>query len=135
MSKGLNDFLQKNKRLLATHLIALGLLLLGFVLCRYAFFGLHGMGEWPFDLLIAGLVVLILTLLARKTYAPWFISLGYFLGFWLGVLFHKEGLDPGGGKTDNLWQIWTIAFFVCIVVGFIFELVLKWQRLLKKHRK
>ena len=132
MSKGLQTFWQKNKKVLVAHLLSLAILLLGFVLCRYAFFGLHGMGEWPFDLLIAGIVFLFISLLARKQYAPWFNSIGYSFGFWLGVLFHKEGLDPGGGKTDNLWQIWTVVFLACILAGFLFEIVLKWRRLLKK---
>lgn len=127
------EFLQKHKRLLVTHLLALGMLLLEYVLCRYVFFGLHGMGEWPLDLLIAGLVALLISLLARKQYAPWFTSVGYFLGFWIGVLFHTHGFDPGGGKTDNLWSIWMLAFLACIVAGFVVESILKWRKLLKRN--
>lgn len=134
MSKGLQNFLQKHKKLFLVHLISLGVLLLGFILCRYAFFGLHGMGEWPFDLLIAGLVALLISLLAGKQNAPWFTSVGYFLGFWMGVLFHTEGYDPGGGKTDNLWGIWMLVFLGCIVAGFLLELALKWWKLLQKNR-
>ena len=98
MSKGLQNFLQKHKKLFLVHLISLGVLLLGFILCRYAFFGLHGMGEWPFDLLIAGLVALLISLLAGKQNAPWFTSVGYFLGFWMGVLFIQRAMIQAVGK-------------------------------------
>ena len=124
---------KKHKRLLLVHLICLGILLLGFVLCRYVFFCLHGMKEWPFDLLVFGLIAMIMSLLVRKQYVPWFISVEYFVGFWAGIFFYTEGYDPGGGKTDNLWIIWTAVFLGCILAGVVFEIVLKWRRLLKKH--
>lgn len=134
MSKGIQNFVQKYRRLLLVHLISLGALLLGFLLCRYAFFGLHGMKEWPVDLLIVGMAALLISLLARKQYVPWFIAIGYALGFCMGVLFHTEGTDPGGGKTDNLWVIWTVVFLGCIFAGVLFELALKWRRLLKSRK-
>ena len=134
MSKGIQNFVQKYRRLLLVHLISLGVLLLGFLLCRYVFFDLHGMKEWPFNLLMFGLVALLLSLLARKQYVPWFIAIGYALGFCMGVLFHTEGTDPGGGKADNLWVIWTVVFLGCILAGVLFELALKWRRLLKSRK-
>ena len=134
MSK-VNNFLQNNKPLLLSHLYSLSALLTGFVICRYVFFDLHGMKEWPLDLLILGLVVLLISLLAGKKYFPWFASCGYHIGFWLGVIFHAEGFDPGGGRTDNLWQIWTIVFVVCILAGVVLEVVVKWRRLLHNQQK
>lgn len=134
MSKGLQTFLQKHKKLFLVHLVSLGVLLLGFLICRYAVFGvIHGMKEWPLNLFLVGLIALLISLLAGKQYAPWFTSVGYSLGFWLGVLFHTEGYDPGGGKTDNLWIIWTIVFLACILAGFAVEVAGKWRRLLKKQ--
>ena len=134
MSKA-QEFLQKNKQLFLTHLYSLGVLLLGFIICRYAAFGIHGMKEWPVDLLIAGLAVQLVSLLARKQYAPWFSAVGYSLGFWLGVIFHKEGFDPGGGRTDNLWQIWMVAFLICILAGVVYEIALKWWKLLRSSHQ
>ena len=117
-----------------THLLSLSVLLLGFVLCRYTFFELHGMKEWPVDLLFAGLIALLISLFARKQYALWFTSVGYFFGFWIAVIFHTHGFDPGGGKTDNLWGIWMVAFTVCIIAGFLVEIAVKWWRLLRQHK-
>ena len=133
MSKGFKALFQQNKKVLLAHLICLGILLLGFVFCHYVFFDLHGMKEWPVDLFIAGLVALMVSLFARKQYVPWFTAGGYVFGFLLGVLFHTEGTDPGGGKTDNLWIMWTAVFLVCILAGILFEVVMKWWKLLKKR--
>lgn len=128
MSKGLD------KKVLLNHLLSTGVLFLGFIICRYAVFGVfHNMKEWPVDLFVAGLLVHLISLLAKKQYVPWFISGGYSLGFWLGVIFHTEGFDPGGGRTDNLWQIWTVVFVLCILAGIVLEIVAKWRRLLKKR--
>lgn len=132
MSKGFKTVLQENKKVLLAHLICLGIILLGLVLCRYVFFNLHGMKEWPVNLFIVGTAALLVSLLARKQYVPWFIAGGYVLGFCLGVLFHTEGTDPGGGKTNNLWIIWTVVFLVCILAGILCEIWMKWRKLLKK---
>jgi len=132
MSKGCKALLQQNKEVLLAHLISFGILLLGFVLCRYAFFGLHGMKEWPVDLLLVGIVAVLISLFAGKQYVPWFTAGGYIFGFLLGVLFHTEGTDPGGGKTDNLWIIWTVVFLGCILTGILCEIWMKWRKLLKK---
>ena len=126
------DFFKKNKPLFLTHIYSFGTLLIGFAICRYAAFGIHGMEEWPVDLLIAGLVVQLVSLFAGKQAVPWFNAVGYSIGFWLGVIFHKEGFDPGGGRTDNLWQIWTIVFVICIFAGVVVEIIRKWRKLLRK---
>ena len=123
--------MERNKKIW-NMLAPFGVLLAGFLLCRFAFFGLHGMREWPFDLLLAGLVVVKLSLITKKQMIAWFTVIGYLVGFFVGVLFHTKGLDPGGGKTDNLWMIWTVTFMVCIVAGAITQTVIKWRGLLKK---
>ncbi|MBO5352391.1 MAG: hypothetical protein J6A77_03740 [Lachnospiraceae bacterium] len=124
--------MRKNKRILVKHLSSLGILLVGFLECRYAVFGvIHGMKDWPVVLAGLGAVVLLLSVLTKKVYLPWFVSIGYSVGFLAGTLFHAEGLDSGGGKTDNLWMIWTVVFLVCILAGVVLESVMKWRKLLK----
>lgn len=133
MSKNFKAVVQQYKTFLFTHVASFGILVFGFVLCRFVFFELHGMKEWPVDLFVAGLVVLFISLLGKKQIVPWFTAGGYLLGFLAGIIFHREGFDPGGGRTDNLWQIWTIIFVVCILAGIVFEIVIKWRKLLKKR--
>ena len=133
MSKNFKAVMQQHKPILFAHMVSFIILLFGFLLCRFVFFELHGMKEWPVDLFVVGLIVLLISLLARRKYVPWFAAGGYFLGFLAGIIFHTEGFDPGGGKTDNLWQIWTVVFVVCILAGIVFEIVMKWRKLLTKR--
>lgn len=133
MNKKAQGIIKNHKKLLLVHGFSLGLLLLGFVICRYVVFGtIHGMKEWPFDLLVVGMIVWLAAFLTRKQYVSLFTALGYSLGFLLGALFHTEGIDPGGGKTDNLWIIWTVVFLGFILTGSILEVIMKWRKLLKK---
>jgi len=46
---------------------------------------------------------------------------GYIGGFVLAMLFNTDGIDQGGGRTNNGWIIWGIVFIVSILVGIILE--------------
>ena len=94
-----------------------------FVLCRFVFFAVHGMGAWPLYLAIAALVVLLVSALRRKRAVTVITVIGYAGGFVLGAIFQSDSVDPGGGRTNNLWIIWTVAFLICMVIGFAADLV------------
>lgn len=134
MSKGVKEFWQQNKKVMLMYLVALGVLLLEFFLCRYAFFELHGMKEWPADLLWIGLAALVISLLARKQVAPWLISIGYFVWFWMGVIFNKESVDAHGTRGDTMPFIWLWGFLTCILAGFFVEVIVKWWKLLRNRK-
>lgn len=95
---------------------SLGILCAGFVLCRYALFGIHHMRDWPPVLFLFGLFVLGVSFLAGATLVPVVASLFYTIGFGAGLVFRTQGLDPGGGATDNLWIIWAVVL-VCAVLS------------------
>lgn len=105
------------KRNAPVHLIALGALCLGFVLCRYVLFDLHGMKQWPEVLFMAGLLALLLSFCAKGRRFPIFVSCGYILGFAAGLLFRTDGTDAGGAKTNSLWIIWSAVFVCFMVIG------------------
>lgn len=48
---------------------------------------------------------------------------GYIIGFICSMIFNKDGIDPGGGSTNNAWIIWSIVFLVIIISGIIWELI------------
>ena len=108
----------KNKKNLILHLISLGILCAGYVLTRYVLFDLHGMKEWPLVLFVCGIVVIGISLVAKGKQTPIFTALAYIAGFAAGVIFQTDGLDAGGGKTNNLWIIWTVVF-VCFTLASI----------------
>lgn len=104
---------------IAVHLISLCVLGVGFLLCRYVFFDIHGMYDWPMLLFLFDLLVIGLSFFAKAQLVPIAASLGYLVGFLAGVLFQTDGVDLGGGSTNSLWIIWT-AVFVCAVLLSVF---------------
>lgn len=103
-----------------------------FLLCRYSFFSMHGMKQWPLDLFIVGLIVIVIAsvLNSRKVLACTVI--GYIGGFALGMIFNTDGVDQGGGATNNAWIIWTLSFIAIIIISVFWELV---SRHKKKYNK
>ena len=102
------------------------------VLCRFVLFGLHGMKSWC-DMLMyvsAGAVVLSAVMDLRITAAA--APTGYMLGFAAGAVFNTDGMDPGGGATNNFWLIWTIGLAVCVFVGLVADIALAFARKRKK---
>ncbi len=136
MSK-IREFFVKQKKLFRVHLISLLALITGCLLCRYVFFWLHGLGEWPFDLLGFGMITWLLSLAFGKQYVPWVIPSSYFLWFWIGVILNKETVDAHGTRGDTMPFIWLWGFLGCILVSFLVESIIKWWKLLrlwKEHR-
>ena len=115
----------KNKELWFRYLVCLAVLAVGFILCRYILFPMHGMIEWPGNLFAAGIVILTAAVMLKAKYVPYVTSAAYTLAFFLGVLFQSNGTDPGGGTTNNLWIIWTVAFGVMILLSVFVELLTK----------
>ena len=111
----------KDKKNIVNHAIALGILLVGFILCRYIFFDIHGMKEFPKVLLILGLVVMAISELLKKKILPYFISSGYIVGFVFGFIFQVTKIDTNGVSVNNLWVIWAVVNVIFIAVGVICE--------------
>ena len=117
----MKEYILKNKKCLVNHVIALGILLVGFILGRYVFFDVHGMKEFPVVLLVLGLVVMGISLLTTKKVLPYFISAGYIIGFVFGFIFQVTKMDANGVSVNNLWVIWAVVYVALIIVGFICE--------------
>lgn len=107
------------KKNMVSHVIALGILLVGYILCRYVFFEVHGMKEFPKVLLILGLVVMAISALKKKKILPYFISAGYIIGFVFGFIFQVTKIDANGVSVNNLWVIWAVVNIAFIGVGII----------------
>jgi transcriptional regulator with XRE-family HTH domain len=103
-------------------------LFLCFLLCRFAFFGLHGNKDWPMLLLVVGLAVVIVAALLDMRKLMTFTVVGYIGSFALGIIFNVEGVDPGGGTTNNWWVIWTASFAAMIFVGAAWDVVRRRMR-------
>ncbi len=121
----MKEYIAKNKMSLISHVISLGILIIGFALGRYVFFDVHGMKEFPVTLLILGLVVMLISLLTSKKVLPYFISAGYIIGFVFGFLFQVTKMDANGVSVNNLWVIWAGVYVAFIIAGFLCEAFFK----------
>ncbi|MBR2801566.1 MAG: hypothetical protein IKE21_03075 [Erysipelotrichaceae bacterium] len=101
------------------------LLVLSWLLIRYPLFSLHGMKDWPLVLLAFGTVVIVTASFLKCRYVPLFTALGYLAGFLAGYVGQSDSYDPGGGRLNNLWWIWTLVFLTVIVIGIVVEILQK----------
>ena len=53
---------------------------------------------------------------------------GYMGGFILAMIFNTDGVDPGGGRTNNAWVIWGAVLICAILIGIIFAFIFKQRR-------
>lgn len=78
---------------------------------------MHGMKQWPCLLFAGGVAVLGTSFFMKAKRVSVFTVLFYIVGFLAGMLFQTEGIDAGGGRTNNFWLIWTIVFVGGIVLA------------------
>lgn len=88
-----------------------------YVLIRYVCFDLHGMKQWPAILGCAAMIVLVTAFLAGRLWISAASVLGYLCGFGIGLLLNQDGTDAGGGRTNNLWIIWSVSLAVFLLLG------------------
>lgn len=116
-----------NKKVSKSMLWASGtLIVLGvsYWFCRFLMFDVHGMKQWPTLLCIVTLVVLVLSLVLKKRWLSATTDLGYIGGFFIALFFNSDGVDAGGGGTNNLWIIWIVILFTCVIVGIVIEIAI-----------
>lgn len=107
------------------YVISAVLFVIVYWLCRFVFFELHGMKSWPNVLLLFGACILLISFIAGKRFLSLTVPVGYLAGFGLAMLFQSEGVDPGGGRTNNAWILWTVIFLVSLLLGIISEIFYK----------
>ena len=96
-----------------------------YLLCRFTFFDLHGMKQWPLIMGIVGLFVGVVASVFKKRTLALSSVLGYISGFVFAMLFNTDGTDVGGGRTNNAWILWIITFIAFIVIGTTLEIIVK----------
>ncbi len=98
-------------------------LAIGYWLCRYALFDLHGMKQWPNMLAIVGLVVLLIASAAGFRFLALAAALGYPLAFGIAMMTFTQGVDQGGGGTNNAWIIWGGVYLLCKAIGIAADII------------
>jgi hypothetical protein len=100
----------------------IGCLGLSYWLCRFVFFEMHGMKSWPNTLAMVGLIIIVISSAAGRRILSVATVVGYMGGFVLAIAFKTDGLDPGGGRTNNAWIIWGAVFIICVLTGLIADI-------------
>ena len=101
------------------------ILCIGFFICRYLLFDLHGMGEWPLDLFVFGLIVICASGLFNGKKIMICTALGYIISFFMALLFSVDWIDANGFARSSLWIWWTIAMVTFVIIGAIWEIISK----------
>ena len=70
--------------------------------------------------MIAAALTIVFVLLDRR-FSPWATVLAHPATYVLAHLLHSEGVDPGGGRTDNAWWIWIVSYVAIVTVVWIVE--------------
>ena len=110
-----------NKKNIIVHLLSLCVLSIGFVLCRYVFFDIHGIKQLPVWLFVVGMIAMAVSFFLEGKTTPICTAVAYIVGFIAGAIFQTNGVDAGGGTTNNLWIIWAVVFVCLTLVGIICE--------------
>jgi protein-S-isoprenylcysteine O-methyltransferase Ste14 len=98
-------------------------LLVCYVVSRHDVLGLwHNMHDWPAVLLVLGLAAIGISAFVFAQKVMLCVPCGYIAGFVLAAVFNAEGVDPGGGTTNNGWIVWAATLLVFIAAGVIWEL-------------
>ena len=105
------------------HLLSIGILAAGLGLAVLIQPQPGGYVSLAKSLAMVALVFILASLLFNGKLVPLITSAGYFLTFLFAFLFQRDGVDPGGGSTNNFGRLWIIAFFTCFVLSLYFESV------------
>ena len=60
--------------------------------------------------------------LLKGQHLPLISANGYLAGFVAGLVFRTNGVDPGGGRTNNMWLIWLLVWMGFALIGGAMEL-------------
>lgn len=111
-----------------------------YLICRFVFYGLHGMKDWPFVLLVLGETVIAIAAFTDSRTAMGCAAADYGVGFIAGMLFSGYGYRDYGSNVDgefvveyralvdNGWLIWTAVYLTVILAGIIGEIVGRHQK-------
>ncbi len=103
----------------------IGLLGISYWLCRFSFLEMLGMKQWSNLLAILSIAIIVIAIIFGNRIIPVATVVGYMGGFILAIIFNTDGVDLGGGRTNNAWIIWGTVFVFSILIGIILGFISK----------
>lgn len=106
--------------------------LLAFILLHFSPLNMiHGRSDAALIVGIFGVIALLVSYVFRLKLLTLTATFGYIIAFILGVIFQTNGVDSGGGSTNNLWEIWLISYWIFLGLGFLVNVILKKKSITK----
>lgn len=99
------------------------LLVLEYILIRFALFDLHGMKDMPFYMFLLSLSFVVVSYIANFKNMSIYSSIAYIIGYTVGHILETFTTDPGGGTLSNMWIIWVVSYFVILWAFIIFHMI------------
>ena len=81
-------------------------------------------------LAIVGLITIVIASINGRRLLSVAAIVGYLGGFILGTIFNTDGVNHGGGGTNNAWKIWGTVFICSILISIILDFISK-----QRHKK
>jgi len=82
---------------------------------------MHGMKQWPNMLAMVGLIIIVIASIIGKRRLSVATVAGYIGGFVIAMIFNTDGIELGGGRTNNAWIIWGCVLILSVIVGLFLE--------------
>lgn len=98
-----------------------GALILSYLFVRYGLFSLHGMKAWPPFMALLALGLLELALYKNKKRMQVFVVAAYSLTFLGAKFFSAKAYDPGGGRLDSTWILWSVSYLFLSFLAYIWK--------------
>ena len=67
------------------------------------------------------MAIVVYSIVKKKYSLARMASIGYVVSYLIGALFATDGLDAGGGRTNNLWIIWVVSYVILLLLGAYIE--------------
>lgn len=112
------------KKHVIVHLASCCALCISFILCRFVFYELHHMRDWPYALFAFCLIATTISFFAKARLLGIAASASYTLGFVFAVIFQQDTVGPQPGETGNtLWIIWGLVVFGTVISCALWEII------------
>lgn len=77
----------------------------------------HGRSDAPIIVGAFGVLALLISFAFSLKPLNIMATGGYLLALAIGVIFQSDGVDPGGGLTNNWWKIWFFTYWAFLGIG------------------
>ena len=107
-----------------TPVISAFIVIVSYLFIRYPLFPYHGMKQLPLILAAVSMVIVVAANFCKGINTKSIlISIGYILGFAVGLIFKTETVGPNG-RESNLFVIWLCVYVIFLISGIVADIII-----------